>query len=840
MITINNLSKNFYEKSLTGNVIQNICLTFPDKGMFFLLGPSGSGKTTLLNIIGCLLEPSSGEVLVGSTNPFSLSREKRELFRLQNFSFIFQEYNLVPDYDVLGNLLLSKKIRDEAKSRNFENITHLCQIDSLFERRPGQLSTGQKQRVCIARALINETPIILADEPTGSIDSMLSDEIFALLKEVSRSRLVIIASHDRNAAFKYGDSVYEIQNGTIASPIMAPLPTKTGETPLLERHHTPLAFDIGLASKGVVSHMPIFCLSIALSLIFGSAMAPLYSFFGNDISGCYVESLYLDDVKQIQFSAGMPYSNINDSAATSLSLLPGFVKVAFAIDDQYVPMNFPSGNHVDSLSGIAIYDDSVAERYPLAFGHLPSQNSTDVLITKETYDTLAIFGFLDGTPVTTYQDVIGKDLPSGIISGIIDTKASPEEAIADSQHNFYYINPDSVSRFLENPFSSIYRINDNPKLYQDYPIIGDSYSNLTGDIQMNEIGEPEYLMLCDGKSVDEGFIVGAESHFTEARDATYLAINNHIQIIWSPNFASRFSLLSGIDSPTESDYFDYILAEKNANEMEDGMTYYHFFHDSAESIVADWPRTVNLLLQPKGNSYFKKENLAVVGFDFGSSDTTLSASPDKIFEVYSSTMNGSISRLSYRLSGTFSQDKQTIHKALMTTSEYPLISSDETSISLVERVIAPMDDSSYENVAYAKDNKSSLYGSMIILSIIASISLLIILSALFFMAITADKERNGILLSLGLSKKNLKISYYMQAAAISLFAGIFIALLSFFAFNSANKIAFALTGLALFDFSWVSAIAAAITVFFVALLSMIIVDSRLSRLDVIDLVKRDI
>ena len=839
MILLKDVNFGYFLKNRKNLAIQNVCIKFPENGMIFLLGPSGSGKTTLLNIIGGLLEPTSGEIYYGATRLSSLSREHKELFRLQNFSFIFQENNLVPEYSVAQNLVLSKKIRNETSSKNLDEITRLCQIDTLLKRRPNQLSTGQKQRVCIARALMNDTPIILGDEPTGSLDSLLSDEIFALLKEVSKTHLVILASHDRKAAFKYGDTVYEIKNKTIQTPVeefsntieQAPLPSSSTRTPF--------SFTFGLSLKGMKRHRLFFGLSFIISLLFGSAFASFSSFYTGKLATRYVETLYRENVSHIQFRSGNPSTNLNDEAIESLASEQGFVSVALAKNDSYVSMDTPSGNHVDTLTGIALYTDSVAEQYPLIYGNLPSADDQEVLITLETYETLSVFGFQDNTPVTSYSDVIGKDLSSGEIVGIIDTHASPTETILHSQHNFYYIHPQAMGLFLESPFSSVYRIDGNASNYDDYPVVDSADNQLTDGIQISPPGESESIVLVDGHQTEDGFISGASDSYWDVREAANTAISDHVNLVWNAEMAADFSLVSGIASPTALDYYQYIVTQKSVNEVEEGVTFDSFFESEAQALVSSWPRTANLLIQPQGTDYFKKESIDIVGYDFESSEQCYSSVPVSIMDLYRSAKQGAIDCLSYRLSGNFKQDLAAIEKALTIVSLYPKLSSDGTHFVLTEGFLNPIDNSLYAHLMSGTQPGSSLFFSVLMLTAAGMLLFIILIGALLLVVVMADKERNGILLSLGLSKKNLKRSYGLQTLLVCLFSLIPTAILSIFFVRMMNTLSFALTGLALFELSAGSILLGLLVFSVLSLAAMMVVNVWIDRLKIADVVKRD-
>ena len=839
MILLNNVSYVYFSNKFKNSVIQNISLKFPDNGMVFLLGPSGSGKTTLLNIIGCLLEPTSGEIYYGTTPLSSLTKDQKELFRLQTFSFIFQENNLVPEYSVAENLMLSQEIRKEPSSQNLSEITRLCQIEGLLKRQPNQLSTGQKQRVCIARALMNDTPIILGDEPTGSLDSLLSDEIFALLKKVSKTHLVILASHDRKAAFKYGDTVYEIKDKTIPLPIEEVSDT-ISKAPLLSSNtRTPFSFTFGLSLKGMKRHRLFFGLSLLISFLFGAIFASFSSFYTGKSTTRYVETLYRENVSHIQFQSGNPSANLNDEAIESLASEQGFVSVAFTKNDPFVSMETPSGNHVDTLTGIALYTDSVAEQYPLIYGNLPSADDQEVLITLETYETLSVFGFQDNTPVTSYSDVIGKDLPSGEIVGIIDTHASPTETILRSQHNFYYIRPQAMGLFLESPFSSVFRIDGNASNYDDYPVVVSSDNQLTDGIQISLPGESESIVLVDGHQIEDGFIMGASDSYWDVREAANTAITDHVNFVWNAEMAADFSLVSGIASPTAFDYYQYIVAQKSVNEVEEGVTFDSFFESEAQVLLSSWPRTANLLIQATETNYFKKESISIIGYDFESSEQSYSSLPAAIMDLYRSAKQGTIDCLSYRLSGNFKKDRTAIEKALNIVSTYPRLSSDGTHYALIESSLITVDNAIYSNLLSETQLGSSLFSSVLMLTAAGMLLFTILIGALLLVVVMADKERNGILLSLGLSKKNLKRSYGLQTLLVCLFSLIPTAILSIFFVRMMNTLSFALTGLALFELSAGSILLGLLVFSVLSLAAMMVVNVWIDRLKIADVVKRD-
>ena len=180
-----------------------------------IIGKSGSGKSTLLHMLGGLDVPTSGEVCIAGRNIAGMNREELTIFRRRKVGFIFQSYNLVQDLNVYENIVLPVKLDGKRVDRDFvEEIIQLLQLEDKKAALPGTLSGGQQQRVAIARALAAKPQIILADEPTGNLDSMTSHEVMGLLKVVANryAQTIILITHDQDIA-QMADRIVRIEDG---------------------------------------------------------------------------------------------------------------------------------------------------------------------------------------------------------------------------------------------------------------------------------------------------------------------------------------------------------------------------------------------------------------------------------------------------------------------------------------------------------------------------------------------------------------------------------------------------------------------------------------------------
>lgn len=184
-----------------------------------IIGKSGSGKSTLLHMLGGLDVPTSGEVCIAGRNIAGMKREELTVFRRRKVGFIFQSYNLVQDLNVYENIVLPIRLDGKRVDRDFvEEIMQLLQMEDKKEALPGTLSGGQQQRVAIARALAAKPQIILADEPTGNLDSVTSHEVMGLLRVVAKryAQTIILITHDQDIA-QMADRIVRIEDGRIVS-----------------------------------------------------------------------------------------------------------------------------------------------------------------------------------------------------------------------------------------------------------------------------------------------------------------------------------------------------------------------------------------------------------------------------------------------------------------------------------------------------------------------------------------------------------------------------------------------------------------------------------------------
>lgn len=221
MLEVKNLSKIYKNKNgIDVKALDNISVVFPEKGMIFLLGKSGSGKSTLLNVCGGLDDATNGEIIVKGRSSKDFNQSDFDSYRNTFIGFIFQEYNILNEFTIEENIGLALELQGKTKSKEAINkLLKEVDLEGYAKRKPNTLSGGQKQRIAIARALIKEPEIIMADEPTGALDSATGTQVLETLKKLSKEKLVIVVSHDREFAENYGDRIIELKDGKIISDV---------------------------------------------------------------------------------------------------------------------------------------------------------------------------------------------------------------------------------------------------------------------------------------------------------------------------------------------------------------------------------------------------------------------------------------------------------------------------------------------------------------------------------------------------------------------------------------------------------------------------------------------
>lgn len=235
MLELREISKSYVTSALTQVALDDVSVTFRDNEFVAILGASGSGKTTMLNVIGGLDHFDSGDLVIDGVSTAHYKNRDWDAYRNARVGFVFQSYNLIPHQSVVANVELALTLSGVSRGQRRRRALAALETVGLAEhshKRPSQLSGGQMQRVAIARALINDPEIVLADEPTGALDSTTSVQVMDLLQEVARQRLVIMVTHNPELAHQYATRIVELADGRIISdsdPVVGELEDADGD-----------------------------------------------------------------------------------------------------------------------------------------------------------------------------------------------------------------------------------------------------------------------------------------------------------------------------------------------------------------------------------------------------------------------------------------------------------------------------------------------------------------------------------------------------------------------------------------------------------------------------------
>jgi putative ABC transport system ATP-binding protein len=223
VIEIKDLQKNYYVGSIVVPALQTISITISKNEYVAIMGPSGSGKSTLMNILGCLDTPTHGSYVLNGTDVSKLKDDELAEIRNKEIGFVFQTFNLLPRYNALDNVTLPLIYAGVPKHQRIERGKEVIESVGLTDRmhhKPNELSGGQRQRVAVARAMVNKPAIILADEPTGNLDTKTSIDIMNLFKEIhSLGNTIILVTHEEDIA-RHAKRIIKLRDGMVESDIL--------------------------------------------------------------------------------------------------------------------------------------------------------------------------------------------------------------------------------------------------------------------------------------------------------------------------------------------------------------------------------------------------------------------------------------------------------------------------------------------------------------------------------------------------------------------------------------------------------------------------------------------
>lgn len=423
MLELKNVCKKYDRE-----VLKKINLKFENKGFICLVGESGSGKTTLLNIIGGLEQPDSGKVIFNGNN---IKNIDSSFYSNQLVSFINQNYNLIDKYTVLENILLPIELRRIRSPCNVDNILKMLGIYSLKNKKVISLSGGEKQRVAIARCIVQNTRVILADEPTGALDSENAYSVMRILKNLSKQKLVIVVTHNIELANSFANDIIKINDGKIYSKLkvinknkyskikcnrkiklsfikLVKYAFKNLNNKLLRNILTILAFTIGLLSLGIV---------LSIKTGFKKELDSLnkLSFFNYPL--VISKNNYVDDFSnKVENKNGV---NVKKGSFVTNEIDDKLISLVNNIDKKYVN-GITYSRDIDYEFKSISYVNPSNNYFYLVSGRMP-ENKNEVMILYDEEDSISdkLYNYLDVSNNGLINNVFKVNDKELIITGIV-------------------------------------------------------------------------------------------------------------------------------------------------------------------------------------------------------------------------------------------------------------------------------------------------------------------------------------------------------------------------------------------------------------------------------------
>ena len=738
MIRFENVSKEYRsKKGGSTKALTDININLNNKGLIFIIGKSGSGKSTLLNILGGLDSKTSGKIYIDNKDIDSFKEKDFDSYRNTYIGFIFQDFNLLEEYNVFDNVMLSAKLqKKKVDKEEILNLLDRLGLKGLEYRNINELSGGQKQRVGIARALIKNPKIILADEPTGNLDSISSKETFKLLKEISKEKLVVVVSHDLENANTYADKILELQDGkairndlTIKEQDNSTFTSVSAKLPFKECLH--FAFT-SLKSNKVKLFFTIILTMISLVFMGISVNSFLYD-KGTFMAGVMRDNNeYIFDISKIEVEpagASFPFDLTNDDLNILKENINEELNPTYRLYNNNRLLTFTYGDYVEP--------DEDFDHVPMWFNYIELKDDR-------------ILGNIEGKiPVNSNEIMVHKNVARYIC----------KYGILDSTNNIY--KPNSIDEL----------INSNKEI-----MLGDNKVIITGIVD-NDLND-DYFIYVNG-FVDNAILNNdintflTDSYLSKKEiTAKNIAIyNNNVQLITNTiTKLNKDEIIISLDLFRELDNnFNDELNEYLLNNSEDN--YSSLINTFTNSYINTNNSFNNLYITFNGNlnSNSIKNDLKVVGISL---DNNNYVSNDYITEIESTNSN------KYNFSYRVYEDNYNELKNIINTYE----TNYNRSGVYYYLTLPHYDDLEQINAIY-----NFLAKYINIITLVFVLFTILLFSNFIYISITYSKKQIGILRALGTNKNDIIKIFLYESIIVGIMSYIISIILWFISINLLNN-----------------------------------------------------
>lgn len=672
---IENLTKKYFSINRDNVIaINNISLSIEDGDFIAILGVSGSGKTTLMNCIGGFDKPTSGKVILDGLDLHKVDTNTMDYMRSQKIGYFFQDNNLIENMTVYDNIALPLKIQNHIYDHTYvDQVMSDLSINELKHRFPNEISAGQRQRVALARAIVKSPLILLADEPTGALDSKTAESIMSHFEKMNQFATIILITHDEKLAYQYAKRVIQIADGIIVSDErLKPNNKKENNTQvqnLAKRKyqltwvdHLKLAFN-DIKFKYTKSILSIILTMLALLMVSFSAVSASY-----DVKSAYINTV--SNQKEVPFLALSKVLHQEDSFGLPYALNTGFsLDDLESINDVYQMEVIPKLSYAKidlsgyatkdaqvslfddyKISGLSVINQNVLNefRFDLVYGRLPevNPNIVEIVLSNYHFELMRKFGFNQFiNDVNTFSDldhqVIVINDQDYLIVGIIDTKIDFKYDFLKDKQNEEQLNPDEFAlyiQFLEVINSGVHKMifTDESFIEEVYqPLIqkkiqfhSDEHIVLTHpDFTVNRIVDSIYHV--DGIDYDIFSIQHTHTKYMYISISSvpnHMVLLNHIDAMindllndfvndYFDEIADQFESDTGKNS--KEDYLQYIVSSE-VNMYHPGKTSAYFRTEAYETVIPEYLENENIVFHSfiYTNQGMIEEEIPVVGIFF--------------------------------------------------------------------------------------------------------------------------------------------------------------------------------------------------------------------------------
>lgn len=764
MIVLKNVTKIY--KSKTGQfctALKDINLQLPSKGLVFICGKSGSGKSTLLNILGLLDAPDSGQLLIDGRE-INLKKEA-DAYRNDYIGFVFQDFNLLENETVERNLLLALRLQNKRDEKEVKKTLENVELHGYEKKLAGELSGGEKQRVAIGRALIKKSKMILADEPTGNLDSETAEAIFKLLKQIAKEKLVVVVTHDRDFAETYGDYFIEMKDGKI---INAPLnlsenllDIKNSEdaTNIIhgERAGLPTSYALKMGLSNLVRKKAKSILTILLAVICISALgfAQIFITFSTETA-----------LAKTAEKNGITTLSIYQSNSEIFSPYSEWIEIEQSIYKE----ELANQKYIKNINGYYILSSlAQAKDFDIEFYCAEELSDDCVYVTDYTLEKMINLGlyFLDGaeykeyvSSVNTYEDILCKPLKRTTYE--YDYKIA---GVVKTEYRKYY---DETCKEYQTPPDDVKddRLWNAEKAYAQKYLLNQCYCT------QNYVGKLTKRVSFD----KEEFAVQAETQRISNLDKlTIELLNNYTGYAATAQGLMKVSELT--ISPKEivvtSDLYNLIFQED--------LTYEEYIGNNGEAFLKKIPShlgdCVKLNIQEidSKNTIYKDEAFTVAGVIIEPTDLLPDGSMPQNYNIYAH-QDVLLQLAEHGYSNTYS---------LLKLGDY------KESLSLLQdlREKNVLTEFTYSQPIYDNEQMQRNIGFTFVVFgvVLAIITVLITISLISFSILEQTKEI-GILRALGAKNRDIYKIYLLESFLISIVSFVFSFVLSIVSVAANNAI----------------------------------------------------